>query len=60
MPPCCSIHGPAGPKLKDFRTTVESDPAVLEAIKSLKGDVETYAMQFPTIAFEKATMRYNS
>ena len=59
-PASCSSHHPAGPKLKDFRTTVDSDPAVLQAIKSLKGDVESYAMQFPTIAFEKATMRYSS
>ena len=32
-------------------------PAELVA---LKADVEAYAMQFPTIGFEKGTMRYKS
>jgi hypothetical protein len=28
------------------------------AIESLKADVEEFSKQFPTIGFEKATMRY--
>eukprot|EP00475_Leptophrys_vorax_P042798 TRINITY_DN8066_c0_g1_i1.p1 TRINITY_DN8066_c0_g1~~TRINITY_DN8066_c0_g1_i1.p1 ORF type:complete len:531 (+),score=29.57 TRINITY_DN8066_c0_g1_i1:84-1676(+) len=50
----------SGPKLKDFRTAVESDPQVTAAIAALKARVEEYAKQFPTIGFEKGTMRYSS
>jgi glycine hydroxymethyltransferase len=29
-------------------------------IDALKKDVETFAMRFPTIGFDKATMRYKN
>ncbi|GJP43430.1 hypothetical protein CLOM_g2891 [Closterium sp. NIES-68] len=50
----------SGPKLKDFRSTVETNDKIKEAIAVLKHKVEEYAKQFPTIGFEKATMRYTS
>ena len=46
----------AGPKLKDFKAYVDSND--VPEIKALKADVEKFAMDFPTIGFEKATMRY--
>ncbi|KAK9819885.1 hypothetical protein WJX72_003580 [[Myrmecia] bisecta] len=46
----------AGPKLKDFKEMLEKD--VPAPIAELKQDVEDFAMQFPTIGFEKARMRY--
>eukprot|EP00882_Tetradesmus_deserticola_P004116 GHRQ01004347.1.p1 GENE.GHRQ01004347.1~~GHRQ01004347.1.p1 ORF type:complete len:371 (+),score=194.37 GHRQ01004347.1:67-1113(+) len=45
-----------GPKLKDFREHVNAAP--LPEIEALRGDVEAFAKQFPTIGFEKAAMRY--
>eukprot|EP00897_Mesotaenium_endlicherianum_P000796 jgi/Mesen1/10717/ME000090S10173 len=48
----------SGPKLKDFRSTVESDSKFVEAIKGLKQKVEDFAKQFPTIGFEKGSMTY--
>jgi len=46
----------AGKKLKDFKETLKSQewPAIL----SLRDDVESFASQFPTIAFDQSTMRY--
>jgi glycine hydroxymethyltransferase len=29
-------------------------------LKALKADVEAFAMRFPTIGFEKSTMRYKN
>lgn len=46
----------AGPKLKDFKAYVDSNE--VPEIKQLKAEVEKYAMDFPTIGFEKADMRY--
>ena len=46
----------AGPKLKDFKSYVDSND--VPEIKQLKEEVEKYAMDFPTIGFEKADMRY--
>ena len=46
----------AGPKLKDFKAYVDSHD--VPEIAQLKADVEKFAMDFPTIGFEKATMRY--
>ncbi len=41
---------------QDFRTSLDaSEPAEL---KALRHDVEAFSMQFPTIGFDKATMRY--
>ena len=48
----------SGGKLKDFRTYVDATP--LPELAALKVDVETFAKQFPTIGFEKSTMRYRS
>lgn len=45
-----------GPKLKDFREYVNNNK--VPEIETLKHEVEDFAKQFPTIGFEKATMRY--
>ena len=45
-----------GPKLKDFKAYLEDN--VPDEIAQLKSDVEEFAKEFPTIGFEKATMRY--
>uniref|UniRef100_A0A2N9FN88 Serine hydroxymethyltransferase n=1 Tax=Fagus sylvatica TaxID=28930 RepID=A0A2N9FN88_FAGSY len=47
-----------GTKLKDFVATMQSD-AIQSEIGKLRIEVEEYAKQFPTIGFEKETMRYN-
>jgi glycine hydroxymethyltransferase len=46
-----------GPKLKDFREALDKGAAA-EPIAALRGDVEAFAKQFPTVGFEKATMKY--
>lgn len=46
----------SGPKLKDFRAALEKGTP--QSIADLKADVEAFAKQFPTVGFEKATMRY--
>jgi len=43
-------------KMKDFKTAVQTKD--YPAIKELRARVEAFAMQFPTIGFEKSTMRY--
>ncbi|XP_074581439.1 serine hydroxymethyltransferase, mitochondrial isoform X2 [Curcuma longa] len=48
----------AGTKLKDFLATIETDANIQSEIKKLRHDVEEYAKQFPTIGFEKETMKY--
>ncbi|KAI8004705.1 hypothetical protein LOK49_LG08G00897 [Camellia lanceoleosa] len=45
------------PKLKDFVSTMKSD-AHMSEIAKLCHEVEEYAKQFPTIGFEKETMKY--
>lgn len=45
-----------GAKLKDFREYVNNNK--VPEIEALKHEVEEFAKQFPTIGFEKATMRY--
>lgn len=47
-----------GTKLKDFVATLSSDSKIQSEIAKLKQDVEDYAKQFPTIGFEKETMKY--
>jgi glycine hydroxymethyltransferase len=47
-----------GPKLKDFRAAVDTDPEVQAEIGKLKAEVEEFAKQFPTIGFEKSSMKY--
>ncbi|KAA8538215.1 hypothetical protein F0562_027962 [Nyssa sinensis] len=47
-----------GTKLKDFVATMNSDANVQSEIAKLRHDVEEFAKQFPTIGFEKETMKY--
>ncbi|KAK3411830.1 hypothetical protein EUGRSUZ_I00580 [Eucalyptus grandis] len=49
-----------GTKLKDFLSTMQSSPDFQSGIAKLRHDVEEYAKQFPTIGFEKATMKYKN
>lgn len=48
----------AGTKLKDFRAAVDTDSEVQAEIGKLKAEVEEFAKQFPTIGFEKSSMKY--
>ena len=45
--------------MKDFVATLQSPQFQSEAAK-LKHNVEEYAKQFPTIGFEKETMKYKN
>ncbi|XVE95149.1 hypothetical protein REPUB_Repub02eG0071500 [Reevesia pubescens] len=47
-----------GTKLKDFVATLQSDVNIQSEIAKLRQEVEEYAKQFPTIGFEKETMKY--
>ncbi|GJN23384.1 hypothetical protein PR202_gb11028 [Eleusine coracana subsp. coracana] len=49
-----------GTKLKDFVATLQSDSSIQAEIAKLRHDVEEYAKQFPTIGFEKETMKYKN
>lgn len=46
-----------GTKLKDFLATTKEDNFQSEIAK-LRHDVEEFAKHFPTIGFEKETMKY--
>ena len=46
----------SGPKLKDFREHLAASPPA--ALGELAAEVEEFAAGFPTIGFEKGTMRY--
>ncbi|XP_058750217.1 serine hydroxymethyltransferase, mitochondrial [Vicia villosa] len=48
-----------GTKLKDFVEALQTSSYVQSEISKLKHDVEEFAKQFPTIGFEKASMKYN-
>ncbi|XWS41684.1 hypothetical protein CRYUN_Cryun17cG0103700 [Craigia yunnanensis] len=48
-----------GTKLKDFVATLQS-PYFQSEIAKLRHNVEEYAKQFPTIGFEKGTMKYKN
>lgn len=48
----------SGTKLKDFVATMNGDEKFQSEIKKIRGEVEEYAKQFPTIGFEKETMKY--
>jgi glycine hydroxymethyltransferase len=51
-----AVKKQTGPKLKDFKEYLEKEtPAELVALRE---DVEEFSKQFPTIGFEKASMRY--
>mmetsp|Transcript_32180 Transcript_32180/g.44634 ORF Transcript_32180/g.44634 Transcript_32180/m.44634 type:complete len:522 (+) Transcript_32180:111-1676(+) len=52
------IKEKSGPKLKDFRTAVDTQE--WSEITALKNKVESFAKNFPTIGFEKADMRYTN
>ncbi|CAN6482291.1 unnamed protein product [Victoria cruziana] len=47
-----------GTKLKDFLSTIQSTAYFQSEIQKLRHDVEEYAKQFPTVGFEKETMKY--
>jgi glycine hydroxymethyltransferase len=49
-----------GTKLKDFLATMQSASHCQSEIAKLRHDVEEYAKQFPTIGFEKETMKYGN
>ena len=49
-----------GTKLKDFLATMQSSPHLQYEIAKLRHEVEKYAKQFPTIGFEKETMKYKN
>ncbi|KAJ8545933.1 hypothetical protein K7X08_018516 [Anisodus acutangulus] len=49
-----------GTTLKDFVATLESRAPIKSEIAKLRHDVEEYAKQFPTIGFEKETMKYKT
>ncbi|KAM0949978.1 putative glycine hydroxymethyltransferase [Dioscorea sansibarensis] len=47
-----------GSKLKDFLATIHTDANIQSEIAKIRHEVEEFAKQFPTIGFEKATMKY--
>ncbi|CAN6450820.1 unnamed protein product [Victoria cruziana] len=49
-----------GTKLKDFLSTIQTSAHFQSEIQKLRYDVEEYAKQFPTIGFEKETMKYKN
>ncbi|MQL83898.1 hypothetical protein Taro_016389 [Colocasia esculenta] len=49
-----------GTKLKDFLATIEASDNIQSEIKKLRHEVEEYAKEFPTIGFDKATMKYQN
>ncbi|OAY66547.1 Serine hydroxymethyltransferase, mitochondrial [Ananas comosus] len=49
-----------GSKLKDFVATIQTDANIQSEIAKLRHEVEEYAKQFPTIGFEKETMKYKN
>ncbi|KAI8469522.1 MAG: serine hydroxymethyltransferase [Monoraphidium minutum] len=51
-----ALKAKAGPKLKDFKDYVDKNS--VPEIQALKAEVETFAKAFPTVGFEKASMRY--
>ncbi|KAL9450136.1 hypothetical protein AB3S75_011962 [Citrus x aurantiifolia] len=49
-----------GTKLKDFVATLMSDESIQSEISNLRDKVEEYAKRFPTVGFEKETMKYKN
>ncbi|CAL9116050.1 unnamed protein product [Musa textilis] len=49
-----------GSKLKDFLATVQTNANIQSEIAKLRHEVEEYAKQFPTIGFDKETMKYKN
>ncbi|XP_024526846.1 serine hydroxymethyltransferase 1, mitochondrial isoform X2 [Selaginella moellendorffii] len=54
------IKEASGAKLKDFKAAVDTNPEFQGHIKALREEVEDYAKDFPTIGFEKSTMKYRN
>lgn len=53
-----ALQSKAGSKVKDFKEYLEKEkPAEVD---QLRQDVEEYAKRFPTIGFEKSSMRYTA
>ncbi|KAG6554383.1 hypothetical protein Mapa_004300 [Marchantia paleacea] len=50
----------AGKKLVDFKATLESNDSLKKEVEGLREEVEGYAKEFPTIGFEKASMKYKN
>lgn len=51
-----SLKAKTGPKLKDFRDYLAAN--TVPEIEALRSEVEAFASQFPTVGFEKGSMRY--
>ncbi|XP_043711965.1 serine hydroxymethyltransferase, mitochondrial-like [Telopea speciosissima] len=49
-----------GTKVKDFMATIQTRDDIQSEISKLRHEVEEYAKQFPTIGFEKETMKYKN
>ncbi|KAL7190796.1 hypothetical protein ACSBR2_022972 [Camellia fascicularis] len=49
-----------GTKLKDFLATMQSSAPIQSEIAKLRHEVEEYAKQFPTVGFEKETMKFKN
>lgn len=49
-----------GSKLKDFLATIQTNANIQSEITKLRYEVEEYAKQFPTIGFDKETMKYRN
>ena len=56
----CKINLISGTKLKDFVASMNGDEKFQSEIAKIRGEVEEYAKQFPTIGFEKETMKYKN
>ena len=53
-----AVKAKTGTKLKDFRESLETAPP--PELAALRHEVEVFAMRFPTIGFEKASMKYQN
>lgn len=51
-----AVKTQTGGKLKDFRAALDASPP--PELAQLRHEVEAFATQFPTIGFERATMKY--
>ena len=49
-----------GPKLKDFKEALADGKPVPGSLEALRHEVEQFAKKFPTIGFEKSSMRYTA
>ncbi|KDD76609.1 serine hydroxymethyltransferase [Helicosporidium sp. ATCC 50920] len=52
------LKGKLGPKLKDFKAALEQE--IPTSIMELRAEVEEFSKEFPTIGFEKSSMRYGN